>query len=352
MPRSIGVYSEPIRYRIYGVLKGKKLRFGDLDDSRLPSRPILSTYLAHGEAIGEVYHDPFTKEYSLTPKGEGELNRMAMVFAIKKQPLNFAFELDQLNPPYIFSSNMLPLPVPVQGDFGGSEEIHDMFDERLAAQEVKNVSAGRLRKILQKSATDSFVNNILWTIISQRISDLMESHRAFDTRQEADETGEKSEQGATEHKPPPLDVANILGFDLTFTMKYEGKKVVKCLRQKGELGEIGELSKFEDRIRRTLAAGILIKLASGGFRDIARVPRLISLISDGKLLDKDDARTILKAVANPYLIDLTEVTRMKEALLAVAYRYLATVGVLNLPKNTSPESLASGVASTLNWREA
>jgi hypothetical protein len=69
-------------------------------------------------------------------------------------------------------------------------------------------------------------------------------------------------------------------------------------------------------------------------------------------LDKDDAKMILSAVPNPYMFDLTEITRMKEALLTVAYRYLAMEGALKLPTQTSPESLASDVASTLIWRDS
>jgi hypothetical protein len=228
---------------------------------------------------------------------------------------------------YSLNSNTLPLPHKVVVGFGGSEEILDLLEEaEYLVRKNENLGSKKVAAAALKVATDSFIKEVLWAAILKRISILSELHRP------SSDEGNKTKRHT--RKPAPLNLSNILGFDLIFNLRYEGKKV-------DELG-VG----LKHLVERRLAGGILLFLARGGlnFRNIARVRRLIPLLRDGGLLGQDDAKMILNVAPNPYMFDITQTDRMKEALLTVAYRYLRESGVLQLG-NITPESLARHITS-------
>jgi len=254
--------------------------------------------------------------------------------SIRKEPENFSRE--QL----AYRANALPLPHLVDVSFGGTEEIRDLFEEQ--SMRANDIGSNELR-----ATTGPFVKHVLWAAILKRISLLSQLHS---TRTKHESVTERSRHS---QKPLPLNISNILGFDLTFTLRYEGKKMIELINQKAKIGKMRENELLKRTVGLRLMGGILLwlasELASNGHSEIHKIRRLIPLLRDSELLGKDDAHMISKALPKSSLVFMDsagEMDRMKVALLTVAYQYLHKGGVLQLHDNITPESLARDVASS------
>lgn len=182
---------------------------------------------------------------------------------------------------YFLNSDRLPLPHKVKVGFRGSVEILDLLEE---AESLVEGRAGSKKKaeLTLKGATDSFVKDIMWGAILKRISVLSRSPRPS---VDADK-GKRQATGS-------LSVSSILGFDLMFTLRFDGRKLAGLINQKDEkFGEERESGAVARQVRRRLAGAILLWLASRWSCEIPRIRRLITLLRDGDLLEKHDADQI------------------------------------------------------------
>jgi hypothetical protein len=151
----------------------------------------------------------------------------------------------------------------------------------------------------------------------------------------------------TSKTPPPLTIKNVLGFDLSLRIDYEGKKLVKH-------SNLDELYKIEKR----LVGTVLLKLAysqEGGSE--YSTSDVIPLFVKSDLLERKDAQQIIRVLprlrikldsptkSSGSLVSFSSTEERRstwehrtEVILPIALRYLKEGGIL--PKDSNPELLA------------
>jgi len=313
----------------------RRFRFNDLKRVSRRSAPTVSAYLAHAQREGEVERDPASQEYYLTPKGQDELDRIVTIERMRQHPVRFSGKVDSLielnadKAAWIHEkveANELPLPIQVDTTIYASEELAPMF-ERMKRDILleEDVGPRTLFKKILKASTDSFVKQLIWSCIFERLA-------------------------------PPLSLSSILGFDLSFIVRFEGKKLAERLATPGDVRQ--ELEAH--RMGRRLAGALLLNLAfigEGGRGILWEVfgPEtyssnydLIPLLESGGLLEKEDADRLRPLVLDRYA---PRGESAKKALLEIAFRYLKEGGILQIPRDATIESVVESIGIPRPVRE-
>jgi hypothetical protein len=287
----------------------------------------LSQYLKNGKDRHEVEWDQETKKYSLTAKGSDELNRITIVQEIRKRPVSHSYELElskEITEPDLSDEKesvkpfflegfvedlMSPqLPVPISVTNYGSDQ--DLFYSAARAAHMRHPALGprKIGKEILREQTGDVARSVVWSIILDRIWVLLELHRAYSGRR-------TWTHPQCKESPKPLTLENILGFDMTLTIRYEGTKLMKS-KQTAKL----------------LAGSLLLQIAkSEGLSPEAAIKSGFATLYD-----------IFPYLEKGGLIEGIDIDRIKKGgILEVALRYLAEAGVLRL--QSSPQNVAETI---------
>ncbi len=336
LTRRIKKPEDETRKNIYRCLT-RPITFDKLVRSSRTNRVTLSQCLAYGIEQGEIEHHSRRGPYLLTAKGQVELNRAEAMQQIREQlveyddELDFSAELvdlsDDTNTACAILDESLqnpPLPVKIKATVYGNDPTSlDDVKSRVLLRDY-NLGRKKVAREILRALTYPSAKRLVWGCILSHVWALMELHRAYKGR------GEWS--GATENllaydrrkgQPPPLDLDNIIGFDITMTMRYEGTK----LRGSKETQDLVEKRQMDKR----LTGSLLLQIAEieGTDPSVLRDSRrpcyydMIPLLERGGLLNDDDVRIIHSG-----------------RIVEVALRYLEEGGVLKVPRGQTPRQLA------------
>ena len=323
MARHLKTYSDEIKLRIYKKLSEHEHKFTELSAACRINQVTLSEYLLHAQEMSEVERDPRTKQYNLTPKGQETIQRILNAEAAKDHPIWFQNRVDSegdleasdLAGP--FSEETTPLPIPVEVTIYGTEELRSDFSLTLvdALAQTGNIGPRKVPKAKLRLMTGRWAMNFVWGLILPRLFELLDRHHDF-------------KKNARGEQPPPLTLDNILGFDASLTIRYEGKKLVRSQ----------DIQQAHQASRRLIGA-LLLRLAGGWFFgwDPFSLSAPIPLLERGGLLERKDARrlhqilTRKKYGGNVARWHPTKADRT--TILEIASKYLKEGGVLT-PKRT------------------
>jgi predicted transcriptional regulator len=336
-------YSEDIKVSVYAQLKTQKLRFTKLFTASGRNKVTLSEYLTHGQELGEIAKDPRTKDYYLTEKGQDELDRLEGQRVEKESPIRYSGEVDSLNElsSYDFDSyqidglvrlNELPLPIPVTTAIYGSEELAFLFNwgkDHLLYHD--GVSPRQLSKAMLKGPNYSLVKQFLWMHILERLWGLAQWHGEY-------------RANSKYPKPPSFTLENIIGFDLSLTVRYEGKKLAKSQ-------DVTEIK----RTSRRFVGALLLRIGCGITEGLSHTStyEVITLLEEGGLLDAKDAAKVRRALRGTRPIRRRVAHGFETVhssggfgepeqriVLEVAIRYLKEGGILEIEDGMTPAKLA------------
>jgi len=339
-------YDDSITAAIYATLRNRKMGFNNWVKESKINRTTLNVYKHHGLELGEIEKEQGRRgKFFLTAKGQSELRRITDLQKIKKQRRHYFGKIDSMNeliPPselWSLEANVklleLPLPMPVEVGMYGSEELYPLFEWAEYQLSVHNgVGDKKLRPEFLKGSK-SLIEPLLWTHIWERLTYILRWHGRYRLK-------------LTNEAPPPLTVENVLGFDLSFRVDYEGKNLLKQ-------------SKLEEpyKIGKRLVGSVLLRLAyaqEGGSE--YSTSDVIHLFVQSGLLERKDAQRIIRVLPRSRItrsgggshggivsLSSTEERRSTwahrtEVILPIALRYLAEGGIVQVPKGSSPELLA------------
>jgi len=346
-------YSDAIKAEIYEALLKQDLRFNELAKTIGRDHMTLSRYLHHAEESGEVVKTGKTRRspYSLTPKGQETLQRIVEAQIASKQPILLHGEVNSdgyLQPSDLagsFSESTMPLPLPVDVTMYGTEELRSYFPIRTMDILIDKHLVGpkNAPKTTLKLVTGEWAMNFVWTQILTRLMRLYQLHHNYGkktknvliiTDTKGSILGYHYDENEGARPPPALTLDNILGFDATLTIRYEGRKLMKS----PDLQEI-------HRASRRLVGALLLRLAGGWFfgwhpRSISTP---ISLLERGGLLESKDAEELRLTLAHEKPVRSWFEARWRPskaaraAILEIACKYLKEGGVL-MAKDTAPRS--------------
>lgn len=336
-------YDEDIKTSVYEQLKTQKLRFTKLVEASRRNKVTLSEYLTHGQELGEIAKDPRTREYFLTEKGEDELDRLEGQRVEKESPIRYSGQVDSLNElsSYDFDSYQidglvafgeLPLPIPVTTAIYGSEELAFLFNrgkDHLLYHD--GVSPRQLHKAMLKGPSYSLVKQFVWMHILERLWGLAQWHGEYRANSKYE-------------KPPPFTLESIIGFDLSLTVRYEGKKLAKSQ----DMNEIRLTS-------RRFVGALLLRIGCGLTEGLSHTStyEVITLLEEGGLLDGKDAAKVRRALRGTRPIRKRRAHGFETVhssggfgepeqriVLEVAIRYLKEGGILEIENGMTPTKLA------------
>jgi hypothetical protein len=334
--------SREIKRELYEELSRGGLRERELQRVTGRSRPTLEVYLTKGAEDGEITKDPRTREYSLTPAGRAELDRLTTAQGLEQADCHYPAEIGHRatwgdprlwprrgpRPNLVYGSvynSELPLPAKVYTAVYASKELRDWFlsyqSDAMAAVEMGLAGAKELpRLVLEDSRViePGLVERFVWAMIEQRMYLLA-------AELEDQDSGERA---------PLFTLENILGFDVSLTLRYDGAKMFpKLVRKRGGGSSLKAGVGKEERkwIARRLAGAILLTIACG-FMPLnypLDPAALIAEFEKGGLIDRDDAATVSRVLSEatkagmPEGNGMPELTRSQRSIIGeVAFRYL------------------------------
>jgi DNA-binding PadR family transcriptional regulator len=342
-----------IKHDLYEVLSRGACRERDIQRVTGRSRPTLEVYLTKGAEDGEIKKDPRTREYSLTPAGWAELDRLRTARGLEQAPCHYPAELDhrltwgdpsqwlgrEPDPSLFYSSafySQLPLPVKVYAAVYASKELQAWFlnyqSDAIATVEMGLAGARDVPRlvlenpmVIEPGAVEQFV----WNMIGQRM-DLL--------------AAELENQNPRE-RAPLFTLENILGFDTSLTLRYDGAKMFPRFVKKrdGSSLKTGVGKNERKSIARRLAGAILLTIACGFLPlnapldwVVKNPAALIAEFEKGGLIDREDAATVSRVLSDAARtrmpgkeMDWPELTRSQKSIIGeIAFRYLKDGGVI------------------------
>jgi hypothetical protein len=118
-------------------------------------------------------------------------------------------------------------------------QTHDLHVAMMLAQEPtvrssesKRIGPKKLHREAGRELTAEWARRIIKSAVRANILRLLDLHRAYDN-------------GEVRTPPPALTLENILGFDLTFTVSYDGRRLLKS---KDPFARLVERKQMEDRL--------------------------------------------------------------------------------------------------------
>lgn len=341
--------SRETKRRIYEELSGGGLRERELQRVTGLSRPTLEVYLTKGAEDGEIKRDPRTRGHSLTPAGWAKLDRLRTEQGLEEADCHYPAEIghgrtwgdSRLWPrrwprPNLFyrsaDDGELPLPVKVYVAVYASKELRDWFlayqSDAMAAVEMDLAGAKELPRLVLEDPRviePGLVERFIWAMIEQRMDLLAAKLKDQDP-------GERA---------PLFTLENILGFDLSLTVRYDGVKMFpKLVRKRGDGSslETGVGKEERKRIARRLAGAILLNIACGFMPLnypldwlVKNPAALIAELEKGGLIDRDDATTVSRVLSDAAKAGMSggneriwpELTRSQRSIIGeIAFRYL------------------------------
>jgi predicted transcriptional regulator len=244
---------------IYAQLEKRSLRYSELVKAcrRKMSGQTVNNYVSHGEDLGEIKKEEGRRgKYYLTSKGHvkleqirskknaqgvpwyvGDVDTPDMLWT--KRELVYPVEVDRV-------TEEMPLPLPAFAALSGSADLYvlreaaessvlrrraieDPYDTTFDPAGVglllsllkegelpprqNRLGSVKLHKQARQLVTAEWARQIVKRAIRINILRLLDLHRGYINGK------------ATKEPPPSLTLENILGFDVTFTVSYEGSKL-------------------------------------------------------------------------------------------------------------------------------
>jgi hypothetical protein len=320
-------YNPDVKAKIYTPLTKGKLGFEEWRKASRIDRFTFNDYRRNGLDTGEIDKEPGGRgKYFLTSIGQVELDRIVEEHKLRSQPVRYRGSFDSSNeldsllystlepPPDKYE---LPLPIPVQATLYGSKQLPLMeFAEHVLAGKIvwrdengrelpqERLSSKKAQEEFLKVMTELVVKQFVWRAIWDQAGRMAELQRAF-TR------------GETKLPAPPVNLDSLLGFDLTLTIRYEGKKSMTA-----KLGEIQKQQQIH-KIGNRLTGALLLSLGTGS--SVIQSKDLIHLLRRGDLIKGEDADGIMEVIPKNggTLNDVA-----KKLILRTAFRYLREGGIL------------------------
>lgn len=259
MVRKLKDYDPEIQYSIYKPLKKRCLGFNDLVHVSGVNQGTVNEYLAHAKDAGEIAKGRGRRgEYHLTPKGHDKLERIRIERKNVGQKqrkwydgdvdsIDQLWNMKELVDPLMFGTveKEMPLPLPAYAALYGSVEldclretaessvlnrraIEDQWDATLGAvwswidhavygskfppNKPKKLGSKTLHSEARQFLTAEWTRQIVKRVMRVNLFHLLDLHRAYHNAKLSEE-------------PPPLSLENILGFDITLTVSYNGSKL-------------------------------------------------------------------------------------------------------------------------------
>jgi hypothetical protein len=333
-----------VKRELYEELSRGGLRERELQRVTGRSRPTLEVYLTKGAEDGEIKKDLRTREYSLTAAGRAELDKLRTAQGLEQADCHYPAEIGHRltwgNPrlwprrgprPNLFYRSAyhseLPLPVKVYAAVYASKELRDWFltyqSDAMAAVEMGLAGAKELPRLVLEDPRviePGLVERFVWAMIEQRMYLL----------------AGKLENQYSGQRVPLFTLENILGFDLSLTVRYDGAKIFpKLVRKKGDGSslKIGVGKDERERIARRLVGAIMLTIACG-FMPLnypLDPAALIAEFEKGGLIDRDDAATVSRVLSDAAKTGMSggnertwpELTRSQRSIIGeIAFRYL------------------------------
>jgi hypothetical protein len=241
-------YDEEIKLSIYKKLNRQPFRFNELVEELARNRVTVSEYLLHAQNGNEIEKDLRTKEYYLTEKGKDEVDRILADRARKLAPFRYhgrvgpssgglvewkawfpaprkwsedtGVHSDQDydmavsisgSQRYGVVAPRLPLPLDLDASMYGSEEFRGRYDEEERFfQDDMGLRPKAMRATVLDETVRPLAEGFFWSFLMLRFTDFLRWH-------------EMSREKRTTEAPPPLTVESILDFDVSMTIRYQGK---------------------------------------------------------------------------------------------------------------------------------
>jgi len=212
--------------------------------------------------------------YSITPEGREELGKLEDQRFIYKQakylssPLHLTVDAQELQHYLSATASpwtvFMPTPAEIHASFSASEEVSHVIEI-----ELPDYFYGRFptqTRQLQNAIGDhasNIINGLIWTQV-------------------------RNLAGRYRQNPEPLTPDNLLDFNVSTTIRFEGKKIVKDAK----------LTQTEyNRIKHRITAMLLLKIAHYEEGDISNHTILDCMIQ-GRLLDEKEGETLKKVYSS------------------------------------------------------
>lgn len=348
--RKLKAYSDEIKLSIYENLSQRGLRFDSLAEASGRNRVTLTEYLVHGQEESELSRDPRTKEYMLTPKGRDELERLLIEQSRREASFEYHGRIEPTGysiPPsptaigkerYQAVSHMLlgyelPLPLTTTGSIYGSEALKFIQEaEERWLQDLK-VSPRRIGPEMLDDLVRRYAEPLVWRFILRRLGMLLEWHEFYGKPSEPDDADWMTEY--QKKKPPALTIENILGFDLSMSIRYNGTRLLKSGAQMTNRSGLAE----RKRAKNILVGATLTNIAYE-HPESGQEVGVIDHFRKAGLLRKEEADIINKleqamylpspsGIAGEHIIDPEKHRIFAERVYEIGWRYLVDAGLID-----------------------
>lgn len=350
MVRKLKAYSDEIKLSIYENLSQRGLRFDSLAEASGRNRVTLTEYLVHGQEESELSRDPRTKEYMLTPKGRDELERLLIEQSRREASFEYHGRIEPSGhsiPPsptaigkeryqavrHMLLGYELPLPLPTTGSIYGSEALKFIKEAEERSLQDVNVSPRRIGSEMLDDLVRRYAEPLVWRFILRRLGMLLEWHNYYGKPGEPDDTDWRRQ--CRKKKPPPLTVENILGFDLSMSIRYNGTKLLKSGAQMATRSGLVERKRAE-----IILVGATLMNIAYGHPESGDEEGVMDHFRKAGLLRKDEADIVNKLeeamylpspsrMAGEYIVDPEKHRIFAESVYEIGLRYLADAGLID-----------------------
>src|SRR5208282_5962450 len=186
-------------------------------------------------------------EYLLTPKGRNELERLS----IERSRREASFEYHGFIEPRTYSippppasigksryeaalhsmlGYDLPLPISTTGSIYGSEALKFIQDDEERWLQDLKVNPRRIGTEMLDDLVRRYAEPLVWRFILRRLGMLLEWHETYyNNYHEKQEKPDDSDwlRKFRQTKPPALTIENILGFNLSMSIRYDGTRLLR-----------------------------------------------------------------------------------------------------------------------------
>jgi len=353
-------YDPVITARIYGILEKRSSRYSDLIlrcEKKLSSQSLYE-YLAHGKEVGEVAKEEGKRgKYYLTSKGYVRLQQIKVEQKMHKHrkwydgyvdTIDKPWEKEELVDPAIFGTAMteMPLPLPAYAALSGSVDLdhlredaeslvlrrrairdpynteYDPLGVGLFASFIDAVAFGshfppplpkklgskELYREARQLATAGWARQVVKQAIRINMMHLLELHHDHDRNNVGED-------------PPTLNLESILGFDITFTVSYDGSKLRAA--ENLSFGQFANREEMRRRMACRMVGWLLLEVAHDEGCD---APEAFNTKSMSAVRSMYETVPLLKEAG---LLCDEDVDKIRQGgIVEIAFRYLREAGAL------------------------